>query len=56
MKIVPVTKARKQIQDVVDKVHYTKEPLIISKNNKPWVMIKPLPEDDEELNKIIGKK
>lgn len=36
------TQVRQNFQEVIDKVHYTKESLLITKHNKPWVMIKPL--------------
>ena len=53
MKIKSTAEVRQHFQEVVDSVHYTKAPIIVSKNRKPWVMIQPLPEDDVELNKLI---
>jgi prevent-host-death family protein len=53
MKIRSTAEVRKNFQEVMDHVHYTKAPIIISKNRKPWVMVQPLPDDDEMLKKII---
>lgn len=56
MKVKSTAEVRKNFQDVMDHVHYTKIPIIISKNRKPWVMVQPLPEDDTELNALIKEK
>lgn len=56
MKIKSTAEVRKNFQDVMDHVHYTKIPIVISKNRKPWVMIQPLPEDDSDLQKLIDAK
>lgn len=53
MKIKSTAEVRKHFQEVMDHVHYTKIPIIISKNRKPWVMVQPLPEDDAELTHQI---
>ena len=53
MQVKSTSEVRQHFQDIVDHVHYTKTPLIISKNRKPWVMIQPLPEDDNELKALI---
>lgn len=53
MKIIRATDVRKNFQDVIDEVHYTKVPVIISKRERPWVIVQPLPEGDKELRKII---
>ena len=45
------TEVRANFQDVIDNVHYTKTPLIITKRNKPWAIIYSLPEDGS-LNTI----
>lgn len=47
IKIVQATLARKELQQVIDQVHYTHQPAIISKHGKPWVVIQALPEADE---------
>lgn len=39
------TQVRQNFQEVIDQVHYTKEALLITKHNKPWVMIQPLEEE-----------
>lgn len=54
MKIKSTTEVRAHFQEIVDHVHYTKIPLVISKNKKPWVLVQPLPENDRELKKLIG--
>jgi prevent-host-death family protein len=53
MKVQTTSEVRKHFQEVIDHVHYTKIPMIISKNNKPWVMIQALPENDTELQEIV---
>ncbi len=53
MKIISTAEVRKNFQEVMDHVHYTKVPVIISKNRKPWVMVQPLPEDDKVMQKFI---
>lgn len=39
------TEVRANFQDVIDTVHYTRRPLVITKRNKPWAIIYSLPED-----------
>jgi antitoxin (DNA-binding transcriptional repressor) of toxin-antitoxin stability system len=39
------TEVRANFQDVIDNVHYTRTPLVITKRNKPWAIIYALPED-----------
>ena len=56
MKIKSTAEVRKNFQEVIDHVHYTKIPIIISKNRKPWVMVQSLPEDDAELQKLVDDK
>lgn len=56
MKIRTTSEVRKHFQEVIDHVHYTKIPMVISKNKKPWVMIQPLPEDSELLQGVIGEE
>lgn len=41
------TKVRQNFQEVIDQVHYTRESLLITKHNKPWVMIQALEEGQE---------
>lgn len=53
MKVRSASEVRRHFQEVIDHVHYTKTPMIISKNKKAWVLIQPLPEDDKQLAKII---
>ncbi|MBD3248219.1 type II toxin-antitoxin system prevent-host-death family antitoxin [Candidatus Falkowbacteria bacterium] len=38
------THVRQNFQEVIDQVHYTREAMLITKHNKPWVMIEPLEE------------
>lgn len=40
-KLFPATKARKKFQEIIDKVHYQKKKVTISKHGKPWVIVKP---------------
>lgn len=56
MNIKTTTEVRARFQEIVDRVHYTKSPLIISKNGKPWVMVQPLPEDDRDLQTLVQHK
>jgi len=56
MEIIKATEARQNFQDIVDHVHYTKTPVIISKRDKPWVMIQPLPGSDKELSRLVKYK
>ena len=56
MKIESSSEVRKHFQEIVDTVHYTKAPVIVSKNNKPWVMIQALPDDDPQIQKLINQK
>lgn len=53
MKVRSTAEVRKNFQDIIDHVHYTKIPIIISKNRKPWVMVQPLPEGDTELTELV---
>ena len=56
MKVISTADVRKNFQEVVDHVHYTKIPVIITKNRKPWVMVQPLPVDDIELQQLVDDK
>ena len=56
MKVRSTAEARKHFQEVVDHVHYTKIPIIITKNRKPWVMVQPLPEDDAGLQELVDNE
>lgn len=63
MQFKNATEVRNNFQDVVDHVHYTTEPAIVTRRNKPWVMIVPLPDDDEayeaaleRFNKLLEKE
>jgi len=53
--IKSTTEVRANFQDVIDNVHYTKKPLIITKRNKPWAIIYSLPEDRslDTLDQVI---
>ena len=53
MDIQQASHVRKHFQEAIDHVHYTKMPLIISKNGKPWVIVQPLPEEDETVKNMI---
>jgi len=51
--LISATDARRYFQEVIDRVHYTGEPVIVSKRSKTWVIIQPLEEDDE--NEIYSR-
>ena len=55
MKVISATEVRTNFQDIVDTVHYTKEPMLISKRGRPWVIIQPLKEGDVEHQNVITK-
>lgn len=50
------TEVRSHFQEIVDSVHYKKQPVIISKHRKPWVIIQPLDEKNEAAEEVIVKK
>ena len=54
MESVKATDVRNRLQDVLDRVHYTKEPVIITKRGKPWVVVHPLPADND--TQVAAKK
>jgi len=54
MKIIKASQARSEFQELIDTVHYREENIIISKRDKPWVIVRPLTED--ELNLYAKKK
>lgn len=39
---VTASQARQNFQDLIDSVFYTKQPALIVKRGKPWVLIQPL--------------
>lgn len=41
-KTIRATTARHNFQEIIDTVHYTEVPVIITKYDKPWVMITPV--------------
>lgn len=43
--VVQATEMRANFQEAIDRVHYTKEAILISKHKKPWVIIAPLSEN-----------
>lgn len=56
MNIKSTAEFRRNFQDVVDRVHYTKIPVVVSKNKKPWVVVQPLPNDDTQLQELLNNK
>ena len=56
MKVISTAEVRRNFQEVVDHVHYTKIPVIITKNRKPWVMVQPLPEDSDSLQAMVDEQ
>ena len=55
IRVIQATNVRKNFQEVLDEVHYTKQPLLISKHGRPWALIQPLPDEDPELVRVIKK-
>ena len=55
MKVISATEVRSNFQDIVDTVHYTKEPMLISKRGRPWVIVQPLKDSDVEHQGVITK-
>ena len=55
MEFKNATEVRNNFQDTVDFVHYTKEPIVVTRRNKPWVMIVHLPEDQTAIDKALEK-
>lgn len=55
-KKINATNVRQNFQEVIDKIHYTKEAIIISKHGKPWVVIQPLEEKDQELTNLLEEE
>lgn len=53
MKIISTAEVRRNFQEAMDTVHYTKTPIIITKNRKPWVIVQPLPDNDEALQDMV---
>lgn len=56
MESVKATEVRNRLQDVLDRVHYTKEPVIITKREKPWVVIHPLPAGNKTQAAVKKKR
>ena len=56
MKVQPISKIRAELQENFDQVHYNKQSVIVTKNSKPWVIIKPLSEEDKNLQKLVTQK
>ncbi|MBD3208306.1 MAG: type II toxin-antitoxin system prevent-host-death family antitoxin [Candidatus Nealsonbacteria bacterium] len=51
MEKVRATKARSKFQEIIDKVHYTEESMIVTKHGKPWVLVSPLPKEKKKAKK-----
>lgn len=54
MKILSATEVRQNFQEVIDSVYYREEAVIVSRRNKPRVIINPLPKDDKKVDKAIA--
>lgn len=52
-KEIRATAARHNFQELIDAVHYTGETVIVTKYEKPWIMISPVPDKDP---KSLSKK
>lgn len=53
MKVITISQLRQTLQDVVDSIYYTNEPVVVIRRNKPRVMINPLPEGDKNVDFAI---
>ncbi len=53
VKKIKATEVRQNFQEFIDKVHYTREAILISKHGKPWVFIQPLSESDSEARDLL---
>ena len=56
MRTIKATVARNNFQALVDKIHFSREPIVVTKHNKPWVIIQPLSKKDKKLEKLFEKK
>lgn len=56
MKKIKSTDARNNFQALVDKIHFSREVVVITKHNKPWVVVKPLKDKDISLEKLIKEE
>lgn len=55
MKVVKISELRRNLQDIVDSVYYTKKPIIIMRRNKVRAVIVPLSQEDESIKKAIKR-
>ena len=46
---------RANLQDVIDSIFYTEEPVVVARRNKPRVIISPLPKDDKKVEMAISE-
>jgi len=53
MKIMRTSDVRQSLQEVLDSVYYKEESIIVTKSNKPRVIISPLPKDDKKIEEAI---
>jgi len=51
--IVTTTALRQNLQETIDQVYYTDNPVIVVRHNKPRAIIAPLPENDGDIDKIL---
>lgn len=52
--VAKATEVRQNFQEIIDKVHYTGEGMVISKHGKPWVLIQPLSEKDDRAKDLVS--
>ena len=55
MKRIKASEARQNFQDVIDRVHYKHEPVVIMKRKKPWVVIQAIETLDPKVLEKITK-
>jgi len=56
MKTIKATVARNNFQTLIDEIHFSREIIIVTKHNKPWVIIRPLSTKAQELKKLTEQK
>jgi len=53
MQNISITQLRESIGDTMNRVHYGKQPLIVTKRDRPFVVILPITDADGNLTKNI---
>jgi len=53
MSAINATEARNSFQEMIDRVHYTKKQVVVTKHDKPWVVVKALPQGKEKIERLM---